>query len=277
VNGDGELVHRGVGFLQVNDFLELGAAAINPDMQLLTLEKKYKNGERNGDFIVKYATALQRANLDVSEVADVYLNSLTNYDAPQTMVFVMETTTSQNQKGFEVVTSNLEKYCQFFGKEEVLNRLDYCIQMGNGGDLEKILAAYKTYFPKEADRMSAKFLVAYYMYAETDDAAAQFTKAAVNYLDKYGTENSTELNSIAWRFYETTDDVELLKKAVVWAEKSVQLEENFYNTDTLAALSFKLGQKSKAKKWAKKAIAYAQAEGLDSSETQELLKQIEAL
>jgi hypothetical protein len=115
------------------------------------------------------------------------------------------------------------------------------------------------------------------MYSREEDANEKFAAAATAYLDKYSTDDSNELNSIAWHVYETSDDEAMLMKACAWAEQSVKLDPNYANMDTMANVCFKLGKKRKAKKWAKKSIATAEKEGQDPSETQELLKQIKAL
>ena len=80
------------------------------------------------------------------------------------------------------------------------------------------------------------------------------------------------MNNIAWDFYEQIDDEEKLLKAVEWAQRSVDIEKNYYNLDTLAWLLHKTGQTSKAKEIAKEAIAIAKANGEDYSSTSSLLK-----
>jgi tetratricopeptide (TPR) repeat protein len=82
------------------------------------------------------------------------------------------------------------------------------------------------------------------------------------------------LNDIAWTFYTVVDDKKQLKQAVKWAQKSIKIDHNYYNHDTLAALYFKLGKKKKAIKSAKEAIKIAMEQEEDYSETQRLLDEI---
>lgn len=277
INGDGELVHRAAGSRPPEDFIALGEAANDPTMQLMGLEQQYSEGERSANFMTKYAAALGDAGMNVSKVSDEYLSSLTNYDSPDVMDFIYETTERPSQKGFQIMADNLEAYYSIFGKNKVQNKMDYALQQLYFSDLEKMAAAYKQYFPKDANRLIAKHKVSYYVYSNREDAVELFIKAAVDYLDNYETNNWQELNSIAWQFYEVSDDKELLTKAVKWAEKSVKMKSDYMNTDTVAALYFKLENKKKAKKWAEIAIAHAAKSGEDASTTKELLKQIEAL
>ncbi|HNL37511.1 MAG TPA: hypothetical protein PKH43_00210, partial [Saprospiraceae bacterium] len=105
---------------------------------------------------------------------------------------------------------------------------------------------------------------------ETD----KYAQAAVDYFDKFPPDNWSELNEMAWSFYQNVDDPKMLEKALGWAKKSVAMEANYYNTDTLAALLYKTGKKKQALKEAKKAIELAKKSGDDYSGTEELIKQI---
>lgn len=277
INGDGELVHIGMGGRSEEDFIALGESASDPDMQLMSLQQKYKDGERDGAFMARYIAALQDGGMNFSAVADEYLSSLKSYDSPEVMTFVYETTETPTQKGFQIMADNLEAYYELFGKEKVQKQMDYSLKKAYFNDMDKMTALYKQYFPKDAKKLTAGYKVGYYMYARTDDANDKFIETAIDYVDNHGADNSVELNSIAWHIYEISDDKVMLKKACKWAEKSVKIDSNYMNTDTVAAIYFKLGNKKDAMKWAKIAIAHAAETGEDASTTKELLKQIEAM
>ena len=97
------------------------------------------------------------------------------------------------------------------------------------------------------------------------------------YVKTYPNLSANTLNGLAWNFYEKVDDTKALKWATKWAQKSVALEDAYYNNDTLAALYYKQNKKKKALKYATKAIELAKAEGSDFSVTRSLLEQIEQL
>jgi len=66
---------------------------------------------------------------------------------------------------------------------------------------------------------------------------------------------SDDLNSIAWDFFEKAEDKTILKKALRWSERSLEISpNNHYFLDTYANLFYKLGKKSKAIATEKKAI-----------------------
>ena len=86
--------------------------------------------------------------------------------------------------------------------------------------------------------------------------------------------SSDELNSIAWNFFENATDKNSLDKALLWSKQSVKLKAGYANTDTVANLYFKTGDKANAKIWAMKAIELAKKEGEEYQETQELLDKV---
>ena len=70
------------------------------------------------------------------------------------------------------------------------------------------------------------------------------------------------------------NEVEVLLKALEVVEKSLSMNQNFFNLDTHAALLYKLGRYEPALKQAKSAIDSAKKDGYDYSGTSELLYKI---
>jgi hypothetical protein len=73
------------------------------------------------------------------------------------------------------------------------------------------------------------------------------------------------------------DNSTYLEKGLEMALQSVEIEAQFANTDTVAALYYKLGNKKKAKKYARMAIDMGVEEGADVSDTEALLDKISAM
>jgi TRAP-type uncharacterized transport system substrate-binding protein len=111
-----------------------------------------------------------------------------------------------------------------------------------------------------------------YSYAEDWD---DYPAAAIYYAEKFPQEMDADTyNAFAWTFYEHVDDRKQLEKALEWALASINLQKGYSNMDTAAALYYKLGNKGKAKKYAKEAIELGRANGDDVSGTEELLEKI---
>ena len=105
----------------------------------------------------------------------------------------------------------------------------------------------------------------------------KYATTAVSFVEKFAKEDANILNNIAWSFYENVKDKKMLEAAAAWAKHSTELQDNYPNNDTYAALLFKLEKKTDAKAAAEKAIELAKKNGDKFGETEELLKQIEKL
>lgn len=82
------------------------------------------------------------------------------------------------------------------------------------------------------------------------------------------------LNSIAWKIFEEDDDTEKLNFAIKWIEQSIQLNENYYNTDTYAALLYKTGNHKQALLIANKAIEIAKKNNINYGSTKRIIDKI---
>jgi len=87
-------------------------------------------------------------------------------------------------------------------------------------------------------------------------------------------DNYSLLNSLAWNVYENENDKKKLTKAIKWVKRSIELDKNYYNTDTHAALLYKMGKYKEALVIAEEAIKIAKKEGDDFSATTTLIEEI---
>jgi hypothetical protein len=102
----------------------------------------------------------------------------------------------------------------------------------------------------------------------------EYEKLILDIYKDYSAAGSEELNSLAWNFFENVSNKSSLEKAIAWAQESVKKDQNFANTDTLANLYNKVGDKKNAKIWAEKSIELAKSTGQDSTDTEKLLKSL---
>ena len=71
-----------------------------------------------------------------------------------------------------------------------------------------------------------------------------------------------------------TDDKSKLEEAKEWVIRSIELDKNYSNTDTYAALLFKTGVYTKSLKVAKDAIEIAKENDEDYSTTTDLINAV---
>ncbi len=92
--------------------------------------------------------------------------------------------------------------------------------------------------------------------------------------EEFDWNNSGQLNNLAWNAYENETDNEILKKAIKWIQRSIELDKNYYNVDTFAALLYKTGNFKQALTNAEQAIKIAKKEEYDYSSTTKLIELI---
>lgn len=79
VNGNGELVHKAVGAMEVEEFLELGSAALDPDKQYFTVKKKIASGKLDAGVMDEWIhTASAMEDEDLQAQIATYLSKTSN-------------------------------------------------------------------------------------------------------------------------------------------------------------------------------------------------------
>lgn len=288
VDGNGDLVHRVVGSMETPKFIEASSNALDPDKQYGTLIRKFDNGDRDPDFLYKASYAAQSAydTKKAQEIGAAYLKTQSNLLEEKNVKFISQFTGSATDPNFEFMRKNAPAFEASLGKEQYASKM-YQIafqssyaDLGVKRDITKeqtpaVIAKAKDYFkkvlPEQEGKLSANFAMNVYRITKDWD---NYAKQAIAYYDNNASATSMELNSVAWAFYENIDNPEYLKKALGWGLQSVKLSEEYANTDTVASLYTKLGDKKNAKEYATKAIALGKASGQDVSSTEKLLQDI---
>jgi tetratricopeptide (TPR) repeat protein len=113
-------------------------------------------------------------------------------------------------------------------------------------------------------------------YYESIGDQSNYLKKMDIYISKIW-DNPDELNSFAWNIYEQaqSNETEKIKNAIKCSIRSIELNNSYANNDTYAWLLYKLGNKKKALKQAKKTIKISKENNEDYSETQKLVDTIE--
>ncbi len=282
----GNLVHQGVGAMKAEKLIELGKDALNPEKRLKELTERYENGERDTPFIQKYLEVASGAYIDVKECADWFFYTQSDEDlmTKENIELITHLVQNTDHRCFKFLVKNQDE-CQKLtekdlGKyiENVFYRKLYIAERKDKETYEKAKIDVKSSGYKGADKLMAKIELNKLRYANEKDWE-KITAKANEYFTKFAPNDSDMRNEVAWSYYENDDmqNVNLLKIALKWAKESVELDEKYMNTDTYAALLYKLKMKKEAAKAAKKAIELAKKSGEDASETEKLLEKINKL
>ncbi len=278
---DGTLVHRSAGYHNEEQFIELGKVAVNPANRLSAQIDRYASGDRDPDFLYNY-TKTRWEVMDNSHmpIAQEYLKTQNDWSTEQNMGFVFQYVNDTNSSMFDYLVDHKPAFEELFGKDEVAQKFEMLINSVLMSDkdkpsLEDVDALFLKLYPDRAKKLSGSYRMTHYRSLGDRE---NYANSAVDYYNNFMSEVSAdELNETAWTFYEVIKDEGLLKKAVKWSKKSIDMDNSYYNNDTLAALYYKLGCKKKALKAANKAIAIAKVNGEDHTGTDELVDEIRKL
>lgn len=277
IDSDGTLLHQGLGYHAPQELLELAKEALDPAVRNSGMKARYEKGDRDPDFLYEYTTTLLNlGTVGYEEVLNEYLKTQSNWKEEKNMTLIFAALTKSDSKLFEHVANNRLAYEKLVGKEELRFKIKDVLlleafEANANPDIKTVEKRFQEVYPEAAEQLTLSFKMDYYL---AKDDWKKFSKAASNYYKKYPSDNSLELNNVAWLFYENAKKKSCLKQAAKWAEKSVALDEQYYNWDTLTHLYAKLGKKGKAKEAGKKAIAIAKQYGEDFSTTQRLINSL---
>lgn len=271
----GQIVHRVAGFHQPGQFIDLAKTALDPNRKMIALDEQYATGDRNADFLYTYAYMRMNA-MDGTHypVAVEYLATQKDWSTPKNLEFVFAFAEYIDGDLFRYIIDNRSTFQAHYGSTPVIRKLDEVISMANflnEPDWRSVESLLTTVYPGESERQLAYFKMNYF---QQSGRIAEYTSAALEFYAAYPAEDANALNEAAWSFYEHVEDPKALNQALKWSKQAVKWSDSYYNNDTLAALYFKLGKKSKAKKTALHAIELAKESGQDFSLTQQLLDQL---
>ena len=284
ISPEGEIIHRACGAAPPEAFIEMAKTALDNNSNLASYVKKYKEREVNSEFLYDYATVLHKACVPVNDLVVEYLSSQPNESlkSDNNWKIIRDYLKDYDSEPFQYLLANKDEFAKVYSEKAVEEKIFQVYQTAlfefEARNDKKALAELKRKIRGSAHPDAEKIILNSELKSyERKKAWDEYAKVAEVYAEKYAWDDSHFLNNIAWVYYENISDKEHLKKAVRWTERSISLKKGYYNTDTLAALHFKLGNKNEAKKAAEEAIELAKENGDDFEETQLLLDKINNL
>lgn len=282
INGDGEEVHRTLGYVEEKDFIQFAMDAGDPNKRLTALKQKFEKGEKDPEFLKNLAGLTIYNDSDFAgRVLDRYFSAKTTLDKDDVQMILAGTQSTesplykifQNKKEEIIKVFPADRY-EMFDKNIKLNTImkkTYSADSKKWNDDYFYTETQKFLTKEESEKLLKR---AKSNRALKDKDFATYEKMTLDLYKDYSAANSEELNSIAWNFFENVNTKSSLETAVKWAQESVKKKEEYANTDTLANLYNKIGDKKNAKLWAEKSITLGKAEGQDTADTEKILKSL---
>lgn len=284
INADGELLYTGTGYYAAKDFIEIGKRAADPAMQVISLKKKFESGNKDPEFLRNMVKVFAYSDAPLAEKALVrYFDGMKGQPIQKAdWGMLLSFVKTADSPLYTELIERKEELLQMIPEDKYKKLLETLqiegIKTRAYNKETKVLneelmltEAKKILSEDDAKRavLNTKMKFAY-----ANKEYTQYATLAQSYFGDGSKAEASELNSAAWRFYEKIDDKKALLHAVKWAEQSVKLDESYANTDTLAHLYFKVGDKANAKKWALRSIELGKKDNEDVTDTEKLLKKL---
>lgn len=282
INGDGEEVHRTIGYVEEKDFIQFAMDAGDPNKRLTALKQKFEKGEKDSEFLLNLAELTVYNDTEFSNrVLERYFAAKPeiNQNNLQLLFQAMKSTEGAPYKIFTERKADIMKIIPEKNLENIEKNVKVNTVMSKAYNTttKKLDEAYflaetqKFMTKEEAEKLLKRVKSSR---ALKDKDFATYEKINLELYKDYTAASSDELNSIAWNFFENVTTKSSLETAVKWAQESVNKNENYANTDTLANLYNKIGDKKNAKIWAQKSLELGKAAGEDTADTEKLLKSL---
>jgi len=260
IDGNGNLLDLKSGAHDVKRFIEAGEKVLHPTEPLYgTLDMQYHAGTIMPDQFVRYIFTRNAACLSVMEQFDWFRSSLTN---------------GALYKGYpkDSLCLATEKVYGMF--------MNFCLHQRPAADTIRYKQLRQEIVQLRmpcSEKLLLKYDCEFYRITKNWD---DYATTAIAYVEKYVPDsNYFELNDFAWYFYENVEDTAHLNIALGWVRKSLRTEPVYFNTDTYAALLYKLGRYDDAYDWIGTALQLAKHEGAEEPPpaTLKLQKKIEVM
>ncbi|RKT01600.1 thioredoxin fold domain-containing protein [Chryseobacterium defluvii] len=282
INGNGEEVHRTLGYVEENDFIQFAKDAEDPDKTLTALKQKFEKGEKDPEFLKNLAgLTIYNDTEFAGRVLERYFKTKTEMSQEDIQMLLSATQSTEGPlyKIFQEKKADITKIlpADKYEKFDKNIKINTVIKKSYNADTK---TWNDNYFMTESQKFLAKDEAAKILAKVKSNRALKekdfetYKKQTLHVYKDYSNASSEELNSAAWNFFENVNDKASLEKALLWAQESVKKDQNYANTDTLANLYNKIGDKKNAKLWAEKSIELAKSTGQDYSDTEKLLKSL---
>ncbi|MFC0343278.1 thioredoxin family protein [Epilithonimonas hispanica] len=282
IDGNGEVVHRTLGYVEEKDFLQFAKDAQDPKRRIGALKKQFEDGEKEPGFLKNLAELTIYTEPDfTAKVLDRYFSTKNNLDKEdvQLLLNAISNTESPLYQLFESKKADIVAVVSEATYNKINNNLK--LKSISTKAYNKETKSYNDeLFLKEAEKVVGKEEATKYILSQKASTAFRnkdiptYEKLMLELYKDYTTASSMALNSAAWNFFENVSTKSSLQTALLWAQESVKKDENYANTDTLANLYNKTGNKKDAKVWAQKSIELAKKSGEDYEDTEKLLNSI---
>ena len=122
LEGDGEIVHRGIGYIEKPSFLQLGEKA-NGSNSIKALGEQYEARKDDPKFLYLYASTLVSLGEEdrADKIVNAYLETREDWSNTPSMELIMGSPGALGGKRMNYMTENADKFVEMIGSSEFIN------------------------------------------------------------------------------------------------------------------------------------------------------------
>ncbi|WP_164977431.1 thioredoxin family protein [Ancylomarina salipaludis] len=251
IDANEKIVHKAVGSMPKSDFLKFANKALKGEMNLSDYNEIYeKEGVSDYKFLVNYLKVLESAgeNVKLKMVIGKYFDDLTSDKllSRENWDLVKKYINNTDNKAFQYLLNNQEKFENLFGEKEVGDKIYYTfLRQGNqlcdkteSGDFHLNLER-KSQFEADLEKFNIKDKAMILAYSEISTARSlndwkTFVSTVSKYLKSGLIDKSVmSLYNYALPVNRAADDKELRAEAAKWCDMGLateNLDAGFKNT-----------------------------------------------
>ena len=200
---DGKLVHKSVGALDAEEFIELGKNARIPDQQYFTLKTKARAGQlTDASFLVWAEQAGKLEDADKEELVKKFLATKKDIFANKEIASLVFYHAEKSDQTISLLLKNRQKLCSLMSWDSAnadLELYDLVFSHSlkaytrNNSSVDSFVALYRKLYPSRAETAKKDILFRIQLFVKKDAAAAM--RMLISYLKE--TENAVSLETVS--------------------------------------------------------------------------------
>ncbi len=281
---NGTVLYNLSGKYTVNEFVAEINSALNPKMQLPYLKAEFENDISNIDKCMAYILTLRKgkSRRDISPAAHQYLATQTDKQllSEANWRVITNGVTDIDSYVFQYVLNNKSQFEKITSPVRVERKIsNIATEL-----LRPFVEQYDTtgYYKnrKTVEKINLRNTDSIIFNFDLEIAAHTqnwnlYQTSTLKFTDKFYGNDAFRLREISSNYLKFIQDEPALVKAIEWASRALELNDNYDNTFLLAQLYYKINDKANSLIYARKAKENRSLFGFDPKEADELLSKLE--
>lgn len=278
---NGDLLYSVSGELTAEVFIQEGKNALDEKKQFPYLRAQFEADPKNPDKTLAYVSALRRSNFDTDGISRQYFSNVPEDQmvSATNWKILANGIRDIDSREFQYVLKNQAAFAGVSSAKRVERKIVNMVQewltpfvdkQDTIGYLKKRTSAIAIAMPK-TDSVVFSYDLRLFENVKGWKTYRKITKANV---EKIAWKNPTQLKEIAMVYMNNIDDPKALDDAILWAERALEIKDEYATQIVVARLYLKKGDKKNAKDWAEKARNVALGYKWDTKQADMVLEQI---